>query len=118
MHLLFAPWLLLFPLLIVALWVASVVYWIIAIVEVAKTPDWQFRAVGSEKIVWLLIAILGGIIGALVWRFAKRDQVLAAGRGSVPPPPPGWYPEPGFGSMRWWDGARWSDARHFPPPAG
>jgi hypothetical protein len=106
---------LLIPLLFFAIWVAAFVYWIVAIVEVARIPDWQFRAVGSEKIVWLLVTILAGIIGALVWRFAKRSEVLGA-VGRVPTPPPGWYPEPGVGSLRWWDGVRWSEARHYPPP--
>jgi hypothetical protein len=103
------------PLLFFALWVAAFVVWIVVIVEVAKIPDAQFRASGSEKIVWLLIVILGGIIGSLVWLFAKRDEVLGSS-GTLPPPPPGWYPETGSGTLRWWDGVRWTDARHFPPP--
>ena len=104
-----------FPIVFLAIWVAAVVYWIVVIVEVAKIPDLQFRAAGSEKIVWLLIVILLGIIGSLVWRFAKRDDVLRHA-GVVPPPPPGWYPEAGSGTLRWWDGVRWTDVRHFPPP--
>ena len=66
-----------------AIWVAAFVYWIVVIVEVAKIPDVQFRAAGSEKIVWMLIVILGGIIGSLVWRFAKRDEVMRY-RGTDP----------------------------------
>ena len=108
-------WFLWVPFLFIALWIAAFVYWIVAIVEVANTPDAQFRAIASEKIVWLLIVILGGIIGALVWRFAKRADVIRS-RGAVPPPPPGWYPEGGTGALRWWDGVRWTDVRHFPPP--
>lgn len=103
------------PLVFFAIWIAAFVYWIVVIVEVANIPDWRFRSIGSEKIVWLLIVILGGIIGSLVWRFAKRDEVLR-GAGHVPPPPPGWYPDGGAGTLRWWDGVRWTDARHFPPP--
>jgi hypothetical protein len=102
-------------LLFIGLWVAGLVYWIVAIVEVARIPDAQFRAAGAEKIVWLLVVILLQIIGALVWRFAKRDDVLAA-VGRIPAPPPGWYPEAGTGALRWWDGMRWTDARHQPPP--
>ena len=117
MHIVFSPIFLFVPLAFVLLWVAALVYWIVAIVEVARIPDWRFRAVGSEKIVWLLIVILAGIIGALVWRFAKRDQVMqGAAYGGIPPPPPGWYPDGGAGTLRWWDGVRWTDARHFPPP--
>ena len=108
-------WLLLIPVFFLGLWAAALVFWILAIVEVAKIPDWQFKAVGSEKIVWLLIVVLLGIIGALIWLLAKRSDVKA-GAGRIPTPPPGWSPEPGVGSLRWWDGVRWSDARHFPPP--
>jgi Protein of unknown function (DUF2510) len=104
------------PLLFFAIWVAAFVYWIVVIVEVSRIPDSQFRATGSEKLVWLLIVILGGIIGSLVWRFAKRDEVMRYA-GAIPPPPPGWYPESGSGTLRWWDGLRWTEWRHYPPPA-
>jgi hypothetical protein len=29
---------------------------------------------------------------------------------------PGWYPEPGTGRLRWWDGLAWGDYRDVPPP--
>jgi uncharacterized protein DUF2510 len=105
----------LFILLFFGLWIAAMVYWIVALVEVVKIPEQQFRAVGGDKLVWVLIVVLAGIIGALIWRFAKRAEVLAAA-GRIPAPPPGWYPEPGSGGLRWWDGTRWTDARHLPPP--
>jgi Phospholipase_D-nuclease N-terminal/Protein of unknown function (DUF2510) len=104
-----------FALIFACFWVAVLVGWILAIVEVVQIPDWQFRAAGSEKTVWILIVVLLGIIGALIWFLAKRSEVHAAA-GRIPPPPPGWYPEPGVGTLRWWDGVRWSDVRHYPPP--
>jgi hypothetical protein len=111
---LFFPLFLVSSLLFAAVWVAALVYWILAIVEVARIPEQQFRAAGSEKTLWLLVVILAGIIGALIWRFAKRNDVRAAA-GRVPAPPPGWYPEPGTGVLRWWNGVAWTDARHVPP---
>ncbi len=67
-----------FFMLFFALWLASLIYWIVAIVEVARIPDHQFRAAGTEKLVWILVVVLAGIVGALVWRFVKRAR--GAGR--------------------------------------
>jgi len=99
---------------IFGLGIAGFVYWIVALIEVAEIPETQFRVAGTEKLIWVLVVALAGIIGALVWLFAMRQRVLAA-RGMVPAPPPGWYPE-AFGAQRWWDGSRWTDHRHAAPP--
>jgi hypothetical protein len=99
----------------VALWLVTLVFWIMKIVEVANIPDHQYKAANTDKVVWVLIVVLAGIIGALVWQFAKRDDVLARA-GALPQPPPGWYPEPGNESLRWWDGQRWTEHRAAGPP--
>ncbi|MFN2582429.1 MAG: DUF2510 domain-containing protein [Candidatus Dormibacteria bacterium] len=30
---------------------------------------------------------------------------------------PGWYPEPGTGALRWWNGSMWTEHRQAPPAA-
>ena len=99
-----------------ALSIASVVFWILKIVEVVRIPEPQFQAAGTEKVTWILVVALAGAIGGLVWHFAKRPAVLDAA-GGLPRPTPGWYPEPGSGTLRWWDGAAWTEHRHAPPVA-
>jgi hypothetical protein len=98
--------------------IAGLVFWIMKIVEVAQIPDPQYRAAGTDKTVWVLVVVLAGWIGALIWQFAKRDDVLRAsfalGRPAFAAPPPGWYPEPGTGWFAYWDGLRWTGARQPP----
>ncbi len=96
------------------LMVAGLVFWILKLVEIAGIPDDQFRAAGTEKVTWLIVVVLVGAIGALIWQFARRQDVLDAA-GRIPAPRPGWYPEPGTGTQRWWDGSAWTDHRHAPP---
>ena len=103
-----------FVLCFFGLWVFAIVFWIMKIVEIARIPEDQFRAAHSEKVSWILIVVLAGVIGAVIWQFAKRDAVLAAQRPMLPPPA-GWYPDPGGGGMRWWDGNRWAESQNPPP---
>jgi hypothetical protein len=108
-------------LLIFGAMIGALVFWILKIVEVAQLPEAQYRAAGTEKTVWVLVVVLVGFLGALVWQFAKREDVRraagAAAFGSPPVlPPPGWYPEPGSGWFAYWDGYRWTGARMPPQP--
>lgn len=95
--------------------VAGMVFWIVKIIEVARIPEHQYRAAGTEKLTWLLVVALAQAIGALIWHFARRSDVLAAA-GRMPAPPPGWYPEGAGGGLRWWNGSAWTEYRHAPPP--
>ena len=97
-------------------WIGSMVYWIVALVEILRIPDLQFRGADADKTLWALVVALTGIIGALIWRFSKRKQVLSA--TGIHTPPPGWYPDATGGFLRWWDGHQWTDVVHSPPNPG
>jgi hypothetical protein len=106
-----------FIILIFVLQVPMLVVWVIALVEVIKIPDGQFRAAGTEKVTWVIVVALLHFIGAIVWYAAKRKDVLAA--PALAFVPPGWYVEPDGASVRWWDGAQWTAHRNpVSPPSG
>ena len=120
-----------FVIVVSVLTVAGLVFWIIALVEVARTPDHAYRAVGTEKTTWLLVVGLAGWIGGLIYWFGTRQQLArtgAIGPGVAggaygaphggphqpvapyqPATPPGWYQNPVADGLRWWDGRQWTD---------
>ncbi len=119
-----------------ALWVGLLVLWILAIVDIARRPDWQFKVAGQEKLLWLLLTIFISFVAVIYW-FAIRKKLIAveqaAATGALGPgyvtwagwqpgveapwSAPGWYADPsGQGQFRYWDGSRWTE--HVSPPAG
>lgn len=64
--------------------------WIMAIIDVAQRNEWEFpqaiqgRSTGNEKVLWLLVVLLAGMIGAAVYYFSVMKKHP---RGSVGAPP-------------------------------
>ncbi len=120
--------------------IGSLVMMIVAVVDIVKRPDWQWRLAGQEKVLWLLLVILVNILAvpALIYWFVIRKKLIAVeqagaaghlGPGHMtytgwepsPPapylrpwsPPAGWHVDPsGQHQLRWWDGVRWSGHTH------
>lgn len=69
---------LIFMLLWFAFVIFSLVYWIIMLVDVIKRTNWENE---SDKTLWLLVVILLGILGALVYRFVIVSKL---GKASAP----------------------------------
>ena len=123
--------------------IASLVMMIVALVDIVRRPEWQWKLAGQEKVLWILLVILVNILAvpALIYWFSIRtkliavEQAAAAGRygpgrmtysgwAPVPPDPsPGrvpaaWYPDPsGQYQWRWWDGIGWSGHVWSSPPS-
>lgn len=86
----------------ILLGLASFVFWIVEIVDVARR---EFRD-SNTKLLWLLVVILAHGLGALIYYFAGRPQGWLPGETPLYPqyPPPGYppqgqpqYPAPGAG---------------------
>jgi hypothetical protein len=102
----------LFVVLFLIIWVAmlavatgGLVLWIMALIEVVRYPDQVYRAAGTEKTTWVLVVVLVGSIGALIYWFGPRKRLKAAepyayawGYGMPPgqPYPPGSYGTPPY----------------------
>lgn len=121
-----------FFILFVVIGIGSLVFFIIALVDIAKRPDWQWKMAGQEKILWLLLVILINFLAipSLIYWFSIRKQLQAveeaAAKGLYGPghmtyggwepapvpatAPAGWYQDTsGQAPYRWWDGARWTE---------
>lgn len=81
--------------------VVSIVLWILSLVEVLRYPEPVWRYAGTDKTMWILVIVLAGGIGALVYWFSQRKRLKAietdlAARGLLYAPPPqpyGPYPQ-------------------------
>ncbi len=114
--------------------IGSLVMLIVALVDIVKRPDWQWKVAGQEKVLWLLLVILVNILAipSLIYWFVIRKKLIAVERAGssgyygpghmtyvgwepMPPragwvAPPGWHGDPsGHHRLRWWDGTRWTE---------
>ena len=60
----------LFGLIIVGISIFAFVFWILMIIDCAKR---KFKE-DAEKIVWILVIIFAGIIGALIYYFVVKSK--------------------------------------------
>lgn len=82
--------------IILVLGLAAFILWVWALVDVVKVPDdSMFRA--GNKLVWVLVIVITGVVGALIYLVVGRPapgsrpggMPPSAGPDAPPPPPPG-----------------------------
>jgi hypothetical protein len=72
------------------LFVGAFVVWIWALVDAIQVPDDSMYRSGT-KLLWVLVIVITGIIGAIIY-FVVGRPVSRAAPPSPPPPPPPPYP--------------------------
>jgi hypothetical protein len=82
-------------LIVLALGLAALVFWIWAIVDVVKVPDDSMFKAGN-KLIWVLVIVFAGVIGAIIYLVVGRPAPGSQGArptpmdpNQPPPPPPG-----------------------------
>jgi Phospholipase_D-nuclease N-terminal len=72
--------------------IANIVLVIWALVDAVRVPDDAMYRAGN-KLIWILVILLGGFIGAIVYFFVGRPvggdrSATGPALGEPPPPPP------------------------------
>ena len=119
--------------------IGSLVMLIVALVDMVKRPDWEWKLAGQEKVLWILLVVLVNFLAipSLIYWFNIRKKLIAvreaAQRGAYGPgritysgwepnlgpvAPAGWYPDSTSpGQFRWWDGSQWLEHTWRSPPS-
>jgi hypothetical protein len=78
------------------------------VLSTARSLAGPFIAAVASAPVFLLglVLLIVGLTRPRLGRAAQRRAVVFPAAAGLPPP--GWYPDPQTGRMRWWDGGRWT----------
>lgn len=63
---------LLFQVVIWGLAIASLVFWIFMLIDVVQRENWENE---NDKTTWILVVVLAGAIGALIYYFSVRKKL-------------------------------------------
>jgi uncharacterized membrane protein len=74
------------------------IVWIWALVDVVKVPDDSMFKAGN-KLVWVLVIVLTGVVGAIIYLVVGRPSPDGRPGGPAPPPDPNLPPPPPPGAI-------------------
>lgn len=96
---------------IISMILGMIVFSVWGLVDVIRRPDHEWKAIGQEKILWLLGILFVGLPAVIAYFVLARPKLE---RMHALAGPPGWYPDPGaHGYVRYWDGTQWT--QHVSP---
>lgn len=91
--------------------------WGWSVADLLRRPEHQWKAIGQDRVLWILAVLILGIWGTIGYLAFVRPKLLRV--SALPPmpampmlnaaPPAGWYPDPqGMPVVRWFDGRQWT----------
>lgn len=63
---------LLFQVVIWGLAIAGLVFWIFMLIDVVQRENWEHE---NDRVTWVLVVVLAGAIGALIYYFSVRKKL-------------------------------------------
>lgn len=73
-----------------AIYVVIFVVWIFVLIWVYRDAESR----GKSGVLWLIVVLVGGIIGLIIWLVIRPPKLAYQPGGYYPPPPGGGYPPP------------------------
>ena len=66
-----------FVLLVLVIGVGSMVLWVWSLIDVATRPDWQFDRARSNKVLWIVLIVVLGVVGSIVYLLCVRPRLIS-----------------------------------------
>lgn len=73
----FILFIIVFQLVIWGLAIAGLVFWIFMLIDVVQRENWEHE---NDKTTWILVVVLAGAIGALIYYFSVRRKLGPANK--------------------------------------
>ncbi len=68
----------LFVLIALVIGLASLVLWVWALVDAVRRPTSEWDAAAQNQLLWVVVIVVTGAIGALIYLFVARPQLQRA----------------------------------------
>lgn len=58
----------------ILVWIVLFGVWLWGLIDAARRPDQAFQAAGSSKVLWIVLIVLLGTLGSLIYLLAIRPK--------------------------------------------